>query len=479
MMHMLKKIITILLWSLLPVVAIIWWTKPEANLESAIDSTAESSGVVNVSEYLLDNGLKLIVKEDHRAPVVVSQVWYKVGSSYEHNGITGISHQLEHMMFKGTENLGPNEFSQIIAANGGRENAFTGRDYTAYFQTLEKDRLEVSFRLEAERMRKLKIDAAELLKERDVVSEERRMRTEDNPKALLREAFNATAFVNSPYHHPVIGWMSDINNYEVSDLNEWYQKWYAPNNATVVVVGDVEPDAVYNLAQQYFGPLKPEVTATLKPQIEVTQKGTRSIKLKAPAELPYLMMGWKVPVVKTTAIGWEPYALEVLAGIVDGGDSARFSRELVRGDEVAASVGAGYGLFSRLDEVFVVAGTPVQGKTITDLKAAVIAQFEQLKQQEVTDSELARVKAQVVANDVYERDSVFYQAMQIGMLDTIGLDWKLSDAYVENVNKVTAEQIMLVANKYFVDDGLTEAELIPQALESQAMNPSAGARHGR
>jgi zinc protease len=478
MMHMLKKIIMILCWSLLPVVAIIWWTKPEANLEPAID-TAVSSGVANVSEYQLDNGLKLIIKQDHRAPVVVSQVWYKVGSSYEYNGITGISHQLEHMMFKGTENLGPNEFSQIIAANGGRENAFTGRDYTAYFQTLEKDRLAVSFRLEAERMRKLKIDAAELLKERDVVAEERRMRTEDNPKALLREAFNAAAFVNSPYHHPVIGWMSDINHYEVSDLNEWYQKWYAPNNATVVVVGDVEPDAVHKLAEQYFGPLKPETVASLKPQIEIPQKGTRSFKLKAPAELPYLMMGWKVPVVKTAETDWEPYALEVLAGIIDGGDSARFARELVRGKEVAASVGAGYGLFSRLDEVFVVAGTPAQGKTIADLKDAVMAQFELLKQQKVTDAELARVKAQVVANAVYERDSVFYQAMQIGMLDTIGLDWKLSDTYVENVNKVTAQQIMLVANKYLVNDGLTEAELIPQSLDGKTMNKSAGARHGR
>ena len=239
-------------------------------------------------EYQLENGLKLIVKPDHRAPVAVTQVWYKVGSSYEYNGITGISHQLEHMMFKGTENLGPNEFSRIIAANGGRENAFTGRDYTAYFQTMEADRVEVSFRLEAERMRKLVIDEAELLKEREVVAEERRMRTEDNPTALTREAFNATAFVNSPYHHPIVGWMSDINHYEADDLRAWYQKWYAPNNATIVVVGDVQPEAVYKLAQQYFGDLKPEVIAVVKPQVEVPQIGMRQIDVQAPAELPYL-----------------------------------------------------------------------------------------------------------------------------------------------------------------------------------------------
>ena len=435
--------------------------------------------VADVSEYQLDNGLKLIVKPDHRAPVVVTQVWYKVGSSYEYNGITGISHQLEHMMFKGTENLGPNEFSQIIAANGGRENAFTGQDYTAYFQTLEKDRLEVSFRLEAERMRKLVIDEAELLKEREVVAEERRMRTEDNPQALVREAFNATAFVNSPYHHPIIGWMSDINNYQVDDLREWYQKWYAPNNATVVVVGDVDPDEVYQLAQKYFGPLKSDKTAVLKPQIEIEQRGKRMIEVQAPAELPYVIMGWKVPVVTTAQQDWEPYALEVLAGILDGGNSARFARDLVRGDEIAASVGAGYGLFSRLDDVFMIVGTPTKDNSIDQLKQAVMSQINTLQTSLVSEQELNRVKTQVVANAVYERDSVFYQAMQIGMLETIGVDWRLMDAYVGNVQAVTAEQIQLVAKKYFVDKGLTVAELIPLPIDSankQAM--SAGGRHG-
>ncbi|RKZ94872.1 MAG: insulinase family protein, partial [Gammaproteobacteria bacterium] len=417
----------------------------------------------NVSEYQLDNGLKLIVKEDHRAPVVVTQVWYKVGSSYEYNGITGISHQLEHMMFKGTENLGPNEFSRIIAANGGRENAFTGRDYTAYFQTLEKDRLEVSFRLESERMRKLVIDEAELLKEREVVAEERRMRTEDNPQALVREAFNASAFVNSPYHHPVIGWMSDINNYQAEDLRQWYQKWYAPNNATVVVVGDVKPEAVYQLAKQYFGPLKPEKTALVKPQVEVEQRGKRIIEVKAPAELSYVVMGWKVPVVATVEKEqeWEPYALEMLAGILDGGNSARFARDLVRGDEVAASVGAGYGLFSRLADVFMVVGTPVRGKSVEELQQAIMVQISKLQTDLVDDKELERIKAQVVANAVYERDSVFYQAMQIGMLETVGLDWHLTDSYVEKVQAVTAEQVQAVAKKYFIEQGLTVAELIP------------------
>jgi zinc protease len=433
----------------------------------------------DVSEYLLKNGLKLIVKPDHRATVAVTQVWYKVGSSYEYNGITGISHQLEHMMFKGTENLAPNEFSRIIASNGGRENAFTGRDYTAYFQTMEADRLEVSFRLEAERMRKLIIDETELIKEREVVAEERRMRTEDNPIAMTREAFNATAFVNSPYHHPIVGWMSDINNYEAEDLREWYQKWYAPNNATIVVAGDVEAEAVYKLAEKYFGKLTREVIAVVKPQIEVPQLGMRKVIVQTPAKLPYLMMGWKVPVVKTADVAWEPYALEMLAGILDGGASARFSRELVRGEEIATSIGAGYGLFSRLDDLFIVAGTPTKAHTVSELEQAVMQQIEELKSELVSEQELKRIQVQVVANKTYERDSVFYQAMQIGMLETIGLDWRLSEEYVKNIDAVTAQQVQAVARKYFIDKTLTVAELLPQPIGDKPRPKSSfGVRHG-
>tara|TARA_R100001591_G_scaffold57440_2_gene67105 strand:- start:49458 stop:50825 length:1368 start_codon:yes stop_codon:yes gene_type:complete len=436
-------------------------------------------GFAQVSEYQLDNGLKLLVKPDNRAPVVVSQVWYKVGSSYEHNGITGISHILEHMMFKGTENLGPNEFSRIIAENGGSQNAFTGRDYTAYFQTLEKERLEISFRLEAERMRKLIIDDAELLKEKEVVAEERRMRTDDNPRSLLREAMNAMAFMNSPYHHPVIGWMNDINHYDPEDLREWYQMWYAPNNATVVVVGDVEPEAVYQLAKQYFGPLQPEVLATVKPQVEIPQRGKRTLELKAPAELPYLMMGWKVPVVTTAIEDWEPYALDVLAGILDGGGSSRFSRELIRGQQVAAGVSAYNSAFSRLDDIFTIAATPAQGKTIEEVKQAVFAQLDKVKTEPVTEAELQRVKTQVIASSVYQLDSVFYQAMQLGMLETVGLDWRLADSYPDKISEITAEQVQQVAEKYFIEDGLTIAELIPLPSDNATPRPTSGDPHAR
>ncbi|MCU0936526.1 MAG: insulinase family protein, partial [Gammaproteobacteria bacterium] len=190
-----------------------------------------------VHEYVLDNGLRVLVKPDRRAPVVVSQVWYRVGSSYEHDGITGLSHMLEHMMFKGTETLGPGEFSRLIAAEGGRENAFTGQDYTGYFQHLAADRLEISFRLEADRMARLLLREEDFVKERAVVSEERRLRTEDQPESLTYEAFQAAAFQTSPYRHPVIGWMADIEGYTLQDLKDWYRRWYGPNNATLVVVG--------------------------------------------------------------------------------------------------------------------------------------------------------------------------------------------------------------------------------------------------
>ncbi len=423
-----------------------------------LGAAAEDSAV---HEFKLDNGLKLIVKEDHRSPVVVSQVWYKVGSSYEHDGTTGISHALEHMMFQGTAKHGPNEFSRIIAENGGRENAFTSHDYTAYFQQLEKSRLKVSFDLEADRMRNLTLGAKQFAKEIQVVMEERRMRTDDDPESLTDEQFNAVAFVNGPYHIPVIGWMDDLKHMKVEDLRKWYQTWYAPNNATLVVVGDVDPQKVFALAKHYFGPLKPSVIPALKPRHEIPQTGIRRITVKAPAELPYIVMGYKVPVLKTAKVDWEPYALEVLSGILDGGDSARLTKNLIRGSQVAADASAGYDLDSRTKSLLALDGTPAQGHTIDELEKALRQQIQKLRDNLVSADELKRVKAQVVASDVYQRDSVFYQAMKIGILETVGLGWRVGDEYVDKVKAVTAEQVRDVARKYLTDDHLTVAVLDP------------------
>ncbi|HEB98328.1 MAG TPA: insulinase family protein [Thiotrichales bacterium] len=449
-----------------------------AVLATALFWTAAAWGGARVHEYRLDNGLELIVKEDHRAPVVVSQVWYRVGSSYEYDGLTGISHVLEHMMFKGTEKHGPGEFSRIIAEQGGRENAFTSRDYTAYFQTLEKSRLAVAFELEADRMRNLKLDEKEFAKEVQVVMEERRMRTEDNAEALTYEHFNAVAFLSSPYRNPVIGWMDDLENLRLADLERWYARWYAPNNAVLVVAGDVDPEAVYRLARKYFGPLDPSRIEPPKPRREIEQRGPRRIHVKAPAEVPYLLMGYKVPVAGLAEADWEPYALEVLAGILDGGDSARLARELIRGSGVAARAGAGYDLYARQQSLFLLDGTPANGQDMQALEKALKVQIRRLRDELASPEEIERVKAQVVADKVYGEDSVFYQAMRIGSLRALGLDWRLDERYAERIQAITAEQVRQVARKYLIDDHLTVAVLDPLPMDAEARARARAARMG-
>lgn len=429
--------------------------------------SAWHSAAAAVHEYVLDNGLKVLVKPDHRFPVVVSQVWYKVGSSYEHNGITGISHMLEHMMFKGTTKVPSGEFSRIISANGGRENAFTSADYTAYFQRLEKSRLEVSFKLEADRMRNALFPADEFIKERDVVAEERRLRTEDKPQSKAYEQFKATAFVTSPYHHPVIGWMSDIQNHDVKDARRWYRDWYAPNNATLVVVGDVEPKFVLALAEKYFGPLKPEQIAGQKPRPEIRQTGERRIRIKLPASIDYLMMGYKVPSLNTASDISEVYALEVLAWILDGGDSARITRELIRGKQLATVTSISYDLTARLQTLFTLTGVPAKGRSVAGLEAALRDQIQRVREKQVTEDELQRVKTQILTDRIYQKDSVFYQAMQLGTLETVGIGWRAGEVFDENIKAVTVEQIQAVARKYLLDERLTVAILDPQPIGKQ------------
>ncbi|MGD1982283.1 MAG: pitrilysin family protein, partial [Chromatiaceae bacterium] len=304
-----------------------------------------------VSEYQLDNGMKVLVKPDRRAPVVVSQVWYRVGASYEPDGLTGVSHALEHMMFKGTESLGPGEFSKTISALGGDENAFTGRDYTAYFETLAVEHLDTALRLEADRMRNLALDPGEFAKEIKVVKEERRLRTEDRPSGKVFEQFNAVAWRASPYRNPIIGWMNDIKHLSLEDLADWYERYYAPNNAILVVVGDIDPEAVFEMAKTHFGGFEPMEIPALKPFVEPEQSGETRVTVSVPAKQPFVLLGYKAPVIGRAEEDWEPYALYVLSSVLDGGNSARLSRELVRGSAIAASAGASYSGYSRLDSM--------------------------------------------------------------------------------------------------------------------------------
>lgn len=430
-----------------------------------------------VFEKTLHNGLKVVVKEDHRAPVVVQQVWYHVGAMDELTGTTGIAHMLEHMMFKGTKTVPPGEFSRRIAAAGGRENAFTDDDYTAYFQQLQASRLPLAMKLESDRMHNLKLSEAEFSKEVRVVMEERRMRTDDNPHALLYEKLMAAAYQEHPYRRPVIGWMDDLQEFTVGDVKNWYQEWYAPNDATLVVAGDVKADDVFKLAQRYYGHIPARKLPVRKTHKEPPQVGIKRIVVKAPAELPYLVMAWHAPQLLDAEKDWKPYALEVLAGVLDGNASARLNKSLVREQQLASDVDAGYDAVSRGPGMFVMEGTPSMGKTVADLEAGLRAQIALLEKDGVNEDELKRVKAQVTAAEVYKLDSVFYQAMQIGQLESVGLGYQAIPVMLKKLQEVTAQQVLDVAHEFLQDDNLSVATLDPQPISGQRKHGFQGGNH--
>lgn len=420
-----------------------------------------------VVEYQLENGMQVVVLENHRAPVVAHQVWYKVGSNYEPGGLTGISHMLEHMMFKDTTTLKTGEFSKRVSQMGGEQNAFTSSDVTAYYQIIGKQHLEAVMALESDRMRNMIIKDDEFYKERDVVAEERRWRTDDKPGSILYEQFMAAAFVNSPQHSPTVGWMTDIQNYTPQDARDWYQKWYAPNNAILVVAGDVDPQQVLVLAQKYYGPHKAETIVAPKPQTEIPQIGERRITVKGATKEPSLIMGFHVPSLLTAQDPQEVYALSVLSSILDGDDSARLIK-LVRDTQIASSVSAGYDQTSRLSTLFLFDGSPATGKTLKELEAAIWQEIDVLQKNPISQAELDRVLAQSEAQYVFHQDSLASQAMVLGSLLTKGLPTNTFEQWIENLRKVTPQQVQAVAQKYFSQDAVTIGELLPNGLEAKA-----------
>jgi zinc protease len=435
-------------------------------LFTQISWAAEVSAPIT-HEYQLSNGLKLIVREDHRAPTVAHMVWYRAGSMDEVNGRTGVAHVLEHMMFKGTDKVKAGEFSRLVAAVGGRENAFTSRDYTAYFQQVEKSKLDDVIRLEADRMSNLNFDDAEFLKEIQVVMEERRLRTEDNPGSLLNESLMATAFMSSPYRHPVVGWMNDLQNMTASNARDWYRSWYAPNNATVVIAGDVDPTQVLRTVENYYGSKAMLQLPVRKPQIEPPQKGIKQVQVKAPADSAQLNMAWKVPRLEPGKLDdVEPYALELLTAVLDGYDNARLNRVLVKQEKVVNDVGVGYDMISRGPELFLISTTMAKGKTVDQAQASIRKALNELKQKGILESELKRIKVRILSEQIYKRDSIFGQAMEIGSTEMAGFSWKDIDYMLEKMQTITPEQVQAVAKKYLVDEGLTIAVLEPQARQS-------------
>ncbi|WXL25386.1 pitrilysin family protein [Ectopseudomonas mendocina] len=415
-------------------------------------------------EFSLDNGLKVIVREDHRAPVVVSQLWYKVGSSYESPGQTGLSHALEHMMFKGSQKAGPGEASLILRELGAQENAFTSNDYTAYYQVLARDRLPVALELEADRLSSLKIPADEFSKEIEVIKEERRLRTDDKPNSLAYERFQTIAYPASGYRIPTIGWMADLNRMSVDELRHWYESWYAPNNATLVIVGDVTVAEVKELAQRYFGPIPKRAIPSAKAPLELAAPGERRITLHLKTQLPSLIMAFNTPSLSTAENPRQVHALRLAAALLDGGYSARLASRLERGEELVAGASAWYDGFTRGDTLFTLTATPnVQtGKTLADVEAGLWRELKSLQDTPPTASELARVRAQVIAGLVYERDSITSQASTIGQLESVGLSWKVMDQELADLEAVTPEDIQQAAKTFFTRDRMSVAHVLPE-----------------
>lgn len=426
------------------------------------------AAINKVHAYRLKNGLQLIVKEDHRSPVVLSSIWYKVGGSYEHDGITGISHVLEHMMFRGTKQFPAGQLEKIISENGGYQNAMTTNDQTVYYQRLSADKLSISFRLEADRMRNLLLRKQDFSKEIQVVMEERRMRVDDDPNAITLERFNAAAYVNNPYHHPTVGWMNDLQNMTVENVRRWYQTWYAPNNAIIVVVGDVKPDKVLRLARKYFGSIKKSKIPVSKPRLEVTSLGSVHINVHFPAKLPLLLMGYQVPSLVQAKAKWQPYALDVLSAILGGSDSSRFTKDLIRRQQIATMAQTSYNIYSLHSNLFTFIAIPAQGHTIAELKSAILKQIRSLQTKPVSHAEMLRIKAQVIAQNVYNKDSLMNQAFDIGMLESVNLPWRLDQEYVKRIKAVTAKQIQRVAKTYLTPKNLTVAVLHPLAMKKES-----------
>jgi len=406
----------------------------------------------------LDNGLKVILVEEHKAPVVTVQVWYRAGSRNEVTGKTGLAHLNEHMMFKGTPKYGKGEFSRLIAKAGGTENAFTGKDYTAYFENVSTDQVALALNLESDRMTNLLLDAKEFQLEREVVKEERRLRTDDDPQSLVVEYLYAMAYLVHPYHAPIIGWMTDLDSLERNDVTAFYKRYYSPVNAILVIVGDIDPKKLLPKIQQTFGRVPKGFTAPPFHIVEPEQNGERRFVIKKEAQLPFVFAGYPVPNYSHP----DNYALGVLANILFSGKSSRLYRSLVYEKKLALDIGGEYPNLSTNPDLFYVYGVPQPGRTADELEKALYAEIEKLKTEPITDTELQKAKNQIEAAFIMGQDSNFYQAMQIGSAEAVGAGYSYQESYVENIRKVTKEDLMRAAKTYLIEDHRTVGVLIPR-----------------
>ena len=439
---------------------------------SFVFSAVQAQTAPKVEQFTLSNGLTVIVKPDRRAPTAAHMLWVRVGSMDEVDGTTGVAHVLEHMLFKGTTTTKPGEFSRRVAALGGRDNAFTSRDATGYHQQIPSSKLEDVMRLEADRFANNQWADDEFKRELEVVKEERRSRTEESPRALMFEAANAITFTASPYRRPVVGWMSDLDAMTPQDARDFYQRWYVPGNAAVVVAGDVDVAEVRRLAEKYYGPIAARPVPARKPRDEPEQTGPRRMDFKGVASQAYVSMAFKVPkllaadVMDNKAASRDPLALTVLAAVLDGYSGARLNRALEQGDNrVADSAGAYNGLMGRGPQLFVLDGVPAGGKTAAQVAAALREQVALVAKNGVSDAELNRVKTQWIASETYKLDSVFSQARELGSNWINGMPLDFDSRLIASLRTVTSAEVQAVAAKYFGDDQMTQATLLPQPLD--------------
>jgi len=407
-------------------------------------------------EEVLPNGLKVLALKDAGAPLAVFQIWYQAGSVNEQTGKTGLSHLLEHMMFKGTHKYGPKSFSKIIKRAGGIDNAGTSKDYVFYYQKLAPERLHLSIEMESDRMRNLILDPEETLSERDVVMEERRMRYEDNPQSLVYEEVIAAAFKNHPYGRPVIGWMSDIKGITREDLWGYYRKNYVPNNALIVIAGDIDIDTLMAKIRKEFGSIpRGRDIQSIKIE-EPEQRGERRVFVKKEAELPYILIAYKAP----NILNKDSYALEILTSVLSGGKSARIYKSLIDEKQIALSAGAGYNSIQKYPFIFYLYGTALPGKTIDEVENALYGEVEKIREKAPSEREVQKAKNQIEADFIMGQDSVFFQAQMLAIFEMTG-SWRLKDEYLDGVRQVKPEDVRRVAEKYLIEDRRTVGILIP------------------
>lgn len=406
-------------------------------------------------ETTLKNGLKVIIREDHRSPMVMTQIWYAVGSSDESGNLLGISHILEHMMFKGTQKVPNDEFTRLSRMYGGSINASTFTNYTNYYQLYPKTYFPLALELEADRMRNLLLRQQDFEPEVKVVMEERRLRTDDNPRSLAFERFKWIAYPTSHYRQPVIGHMKNLQNIQLKDVKKWYQNWYTPNNAVLIIVGDVDAENALRQVQKYFGDIPSRTTPPRNDVLEFDRVGYRHMELNLAVKVPNLYMAWNVRSLATAKNPQDAYALTIIKNVLDSGISSRLQDRLVRDKKVLTALSVSYDPYNRGDSLFSVSALPADGISLQEAEKAIQDEINILKTELIQPKEVERVTAKFVANLIYSQDDIVGQSKMIGNLEINGLSYRLIDQLPQHFETVTPQDIQRVANIYFVRDNLS------------------------